>query len=305
MSKRMRIFQIFLVVFIVFHSLPVYSGSRVAILRYRNSTGIDDLAGLAEDLTGFALKRVGAVSLVERRKLDKLLEELSISITDVIDDSTAVKVGRLANAQYVVLGNVSKAAVVKAHTLIEVSREGEGPQEKYECTVLYGVRIVDVETGVVIYSGTSRGKSSWRVLKSKENKAEDPVMQSDMAIKALNDSKGKLENQLKGIFLVEGYIIQVIDEKNVVLDIGLDDGIRKGMEFDVIRPGKMIKHPITGDLVPRPAVPLGKIKITQADPRVSKAKRTKLFDNNDPFRVGDRFRSQQPKKAPEKLPNIW
>lgn len=77
------------------------------------------------------------VRLVEREQLQKVMEELQLAGTDKVDAQTAVRVGKLLNAQYLVMGGF----------LVD-------PREEMELTS----RVVEVETGEIRSATRVRGK---------------------------------------------------------------------------------------------------------------------------------------------------
>lgn len=104
---------------------------RVAVLDFANTAKDPALEWLgpavAETLTT-KLHAVRALSLVERTRLYKVLEEQKLHLADLVDPSHAVKVGKLVGAEQVVLG---------AYTAF-------GP------SVRFTARFVEVETGTVM-----------------------------------------------------------------------------------------------------------------------------------------------------------
>ncbi|MFL5343303.1 MAG: CsgG/HfaB family protein [Hyalangium sp.] len=90
---------------------------------------------LITDLAGF-----GTVKLVERDRLQELLDELQMGQSDKFDSATVAKIGKLAGAHYLVLGSyfdlmntlVVDAKVVKVETgTILGSRRGTGTPEEF------------------------------------------------------------------------------------------------------------------------------------------------------------------------------
>jgi hypothetical protein len=58
--------------------------------------------------TGDELRESKRYSIVEREMIDKLLEELNLSSSDLADPTTALKLGRILSAQLIVTGSLSK-----------------------------------------------------------------------------------------------------------------------------------------------------------------------------------------------------
>jgi TolB-like protein len=80
------------------------------------------------------LRQNGALRIVERRELTRLLDELALNDAGAVDPSTAAEAGKLVGARYMVFGSITDLF-------------GE---------VVLTVRIVSVETGELIRSTTAR-----------------------------------------------------------------------------------------------------------------------------------------------------
>lgn len=80
---------------------------------------------------------------VEREDIIRAFEEQRFQMTDLVDQSTAVSIGRMIGAKYIVIGNVTgltrEGGTVYAHV---------------------AVKIVEVETGRVSVGGRGDGKKS-------------------------------------------------------------------------------------------------------------------------------------------------
>jgi Tfp pilus assembly protein PilF/TolB-like protein len=90
--------------------------------------------GTAETLTTNLMK-VSALVLIERMQIDKVLLEQDMQKADFSDPKTAVKVGKIVGAERVLVGSYAK--------------EGQA--------VLFNVRMVDVETGIILQAASVQG----------------------------------------------------------------------------------------------------------------------------------------------------
>jgi len=77
------------------------------------------------------------VHMVERAKLDEVLKEQVIQLTQA-DDANVLKVGRLVGAQAIIVGEV---------------QQWERQEQDHANSVSLGLRIIDVETGILLFSG--------------------------------------------------------------------------------------------------------------------------------------------------------
>jgi len=121
---------------------------RVAVLPFENSSSNYSAGPKVTDEFNLQLGRLGHFDLVERLRIEALYKEQDFD-PDRIDETTAVKIGKMLGAHGVILGNV-----------IEYRRGKVG----------VSVRLVNVETG----------KQIWQV--------RDTLYATDKRVKALVDS---------------------------------------------------------------------------------------------------------------------
>jgi len=93
-------------------SLPTYHGSKkiFAVLEFENATdyGSEQLSRVASDMLVSALKRSERFLLVERERLDLVLEEQALGQTGALDPKTQTKVGQILGAQFLILGTITE-----------------------------------------------------------------------------------------------------------------------------------------------------------------------------------------------------
>ena len=78
---------------------------------------------------------------------------------------------------------------------------------------------------------------------------------------------------------VAGEVIEVRGN-TVTLDAGQKDGVHPGLEVEIYREGREIKHPRTGELLGRSEEPLGRVRITSVQDAFSQA--TTASANTEP-----------------------
>jgi hypothetical protein len=127
---------------------PVVSGrgpiDRESIDQYRTMAVMlfEDMAGVP----GTGSRVAGIVTtlmldldmrMVERAKLDEVLQEQVIQLTHA-DDANVLKVGKLVGAEAIIVGEV---------------QQWERRQQEHANSVSLALRIIDVETGLLLFSG--------------------------------------------------------------------------------------------------------------------------------------------------------
>jgi hypothetical protein len=86
--------------------------------------------------------------------------------------------------------------------------------------------------------------------------------------------------------LVEGYVIK-IDGQQLILDVGRNGGLKKGMKCVIYKEGAPIKHPITGEILGKETTVLGQVLVSDAFEKYSVSKQ--LTFTGDVISIGDKF----------------
>lgn len=112
----------------------------VLAFKYEGITEVQSI--LLRDDLGYELEKSGVVRVIERERLDDLLKEQGLQLTDSVDTESAIDIGKLAGANYVVLGTVGIFSSSSNSFL------GTETEDYY----LAVVRVVDVESGDIVAS---------------------------------------------------------------------------------------------------------------------------------------------------------
>jgi hypothetical protein len=128
-------------------------------------------------------------------------------------------------------------------------------------------RVIDTESAAIIvaqdaYSGSSDAQS---VKNTVENLAR------------------KIAESLP---LVEGFIIR-IDGEQIILDVGRNGGLKRGMKCVIYKEGEAIKHPITGEILGKDTKELGEVLVSEVFDKYSVAKT--LNTEGGILSIGDKF----------------
>ena len=101
------IFIFFIVVFI----FPLRAQLTVAVADFKNNTDsfyLDDWEKSIPDFLKSELSKSENLVIVERRQLESVLNEQALSMTGLIDSSTAQKIGTLLGAEFVISGTINQ-----------------------------------------------------------------------------------------------------------------------------------------------------------------------------------------------------
>lgn len=113
-SKPLIIFLIFLLMMqSLFASITIgqLHSPVIAVAEFQNATGRQELEFMGNSVPAILttdLTKTGQITIVERRKINRIAEEQRFSLSGMVDERTAKEVGRLLGADYLVTGAVIK-----------------------------------------------------------------------------------------------------------------------------------------------------------------------------------------------------
>lgn len=229
---------------------------KVAIGRFSNETqygkGIfydranDPMAKQALDILSTKLASSGKFLLIERADLELVEKEVPAEVLNQ-------KIG----TDYLILGSITNFGRK------ETGQEGLFTSKKTQ-TVEAGVslRVVDVHTGLVIYSEEGKGvaETSSKTTFGLGGQAGYDATLSDKAISGAIDQL--VENIINKCTNKpwRTYIINA-DDDGIVIAGGKSQGLREGDTFEVYSKGKKVKNPQTGLMIELPGKAVASLRI--------------------------------------------
>ncbi|MCX7022233.1 MAG: hypothetical protein NTW26_08205, partial [bacterium] len=211
--------KLFLVFFVVLATGSLAAEKTTVAFIGLEASGVSEASasGIADTLLD-ALINTRRFEIVERERLNALLEEQGLALSGCTTMECFVKVGQLAGASKVVVGKVSKVG------------------ETYTATV----RVVDVFLGKVELSESAESNSL------------------DGLLSASREMAGRLAASIP----VVGTVVSVSGD-TVKLNLGLQEGVKKGDTVELYRLGEEYYDPDTGRFLGRDIEELGEAKITR------------------------------------------
>jgi curli biogenesis system outer membrane secretion channel CsgG len=130
------------------HGVQAQQNLTVAVLDFQSqsSPGGSKYTQKAADLMINELSRMG-INVVERKKLDALIQEQAFQTSGSVDTQTAVNIGKMLGANVILLGTINRIGVGQ-NTL----RVGDSTITRYNTQADINVRAVNVQTGAIIFS---------------------------------------------------------------------------------------------------------------------------------------------------------
>lgn len=156
---------------VVYPTIDYFVGStdfikykRIAILPFIDARNASQSGQIVQELTGQIFSKYG-FDVIERTRLFDVLNVQKLSLTGAIDHSQSLRVGKLLGAKAIVVGEVGQCtthrrrpdAVYVPFTSFSTGKTTCIPRQGLEWnenSVSLALRVIDVETGQLLYSGS-------------------------------------------------------------------------------------------------------------------------------------------------------
>ncbi len=245
------------------------------------------LATAAADNLTTELVKQGELSVIERQKLDAILQEQQLGASGAVDTSTAAKIGNVLGVQLIVTGSVTSFGVSEWGGNVpqigkwKFGRGISGKMYKGKCSL--NARLVDTTSAEILgaYEAESTKKfGEGSFAGASFGKSYDSGMVSKVLAKAIDKVASKITKDAKDIEPatgisgsggLEGKIAKVSDSK-IYTNLGSGDGVESGDTFKVLRPGEEIVDPETGESLGSETSEIGTVTITTVKKKFSIAK---------------------------------
>lgn len=239
------------------------------VLTENRRRGIDDEA-LNAATEAFLLSR--RFTVVEREALDGVFQEKGLK--GFIGESQGADLGQTLGLDWIGLLSYS----------VDKVRDPEG---QWIETYVLSVRLMDVDSARVVQTIDSKPATSPMVdglqdrLQSAGKRLLFQKVEEMQALESLEDfvvadsmdaAGARLLENLLAAFPPEGYVIQVIGDREVVVDLGAGEGLREGDLLEVFTEEAPIIHPVTGREIPGRKVTRAMLKVLSVDTALSTCK---------------------------------
>lgn len=244
------------------------------------------------DMLITALMQSGKFRVFERAALDELLAEKNLSMSDLANPGAAA-------GQKLEIGDILVKASITEFGYKESKTGGSlvsGVLKKasvgsYTGRVAVDIRMIDIGTGEVLYADSVDKSETSRSLGLRtedfsfgnQTKFDEHVV-GKATRKVIDSVVDELADQVKNKPW-QGVMITADDF--LFIDGGTELGLRPGMEFDVLRQGKVVKHPKTGKVLKVLTDEVGVVTATEVEEGITtvEAKSGQGFQTGDLVRI--------------------
>lgn len=176
-TKKVKIrFLRYLVVFVIVlvesfltfsatQAADIHSYPTVAVMQFGNkaitSQGMRAYEfDSASEYAIYQLLASGWFDLVDYEQLGNIAKMHEINMSGLVDQSTAVQLGKFAGAQFMVVGNVTGLTTKTSGLEYQHGNRGGAGVDVRTVIANVAIRIVDIETGRIVGAGLGKGESA-------------------------------------------------------------------------------------------------------------------------------------------------
>ncbi|MDV2993018.1 MAG: hypothetical protein N4J56_002672 [Chroococcidiopsis sp. SAG 2025] len=264
--------------------------------------GASPAQGVSNLITN-ALVKDGSYSVIERSKIDAILQEQNLGASGRINPETAAQIGRVLGVDAVVIGAVTQFN-------IEANNSGNGfcvfgvcsAKQKSRAIVQIDARLVSTTTAEILAATQGKGEVD---KKSKalnvggiyhESKNADPeTLLSAAAEIAVNEITQEIVASASKVTTAASFtpninaVVADVTNNLVTINKGQEAGLKTGMTISIERVAKEIKDPETGKTLRALTSPIGTIELTEVGQGFATGKVT----NGAGFKRGDMAKAGQ------------
>jgi len=237
----------------------------------------------AQDMMVTALVQGDAFRVIDRERLQALMQEKNLSLSGDVDPKTAVKVGKMLGVEYLIVGAVTEFGVTNSGA--SVPGYGGLPSfsmKTQRMDAAIDARAINTSTGEIVWADTAKDSSSDKSVYvagagggSNDGQKLDKILRPVVQKLAASVSAKKLETTgLGGMSDASGIVgkIASVDGGTLYINAGSEGGVKEGDEFTVYRVGKQIKDPDTGEVLGADEIKVGRLRVIAVKgPRLSTA----------------------------------
>lgn len=244
----------------------------VAVMPFTFHTSVAAPPGAALETGALTNKFVTALvntrkfDVVERERLDNLIDEMQLSQAGLTDPARAVQAGRVLGADFFLMGEISVFTLTTTVRQVPSSTRWIRTEE---LRLILDMRIVDTRTGRIV--AAKKGDVSKRAQQMFPHR---PDVNSPVEPATLDEIERQVVDQCVLHVIDAVYPIRIIGvtaDGTVSVNRGQGGGLEVGAMLDVFVEGEAMVDPDTGEVLGSEEVKVARIRVTQVLERFTKA----------------------------------
>jgi len=284
------IFQTLLLLAFCFTLADAQPKKRIAVSRFSDGAAYHGSGAGIADMLATALVKSGKFLVVERKDLEKVLDEQKLGASGIITAETAPAMGKVLGVDMIVVGSVSELGTKKRDVGGGLGIFDAGVSKK-TARAAVDIRLVNTTTGEIIAAETEEGTASslglgvrYDDINFSDQSAWDDTDLGQAAREAIDGCVELITEKMDAIPW-SGRILKVNTDGTVLMKPGSEGSVTTGMELDVYQAGEEIKDPDTGLSMGSEETKVARLKVL-SDMLNGKACKAKVVSGQG-IKVGD------------------
>jgi curli biogenesis system outer membrane secretion channel CsgG len=226
---------------------------------------------IIESLDGQLVDRINATrkfDVVGRSDLKDVISEQDLGASGNVDAKTAAQAGKLTGAKYLLVATVDDFQDYVEKATFEGT--GRAATKRVFRFSVVG-KIYDSTTGKLLESANFQtGSDAFKQIQQERNYVvKDGELSDEMMIAVSRDMAEKIANRIADVVFPAKVLVKRDNE--ITINRGEGAGMMVGATFNVYALGQELIDPDTKELLGREEVKVGKVKVTQVNPKTSQA----------------------------------
>ena len=230
-----------------------------------------EMGRIIESLDSQLIDRINATrkfDVMGRSDLSDMIKEQDLGASGNVDARTAAKAGKLTGAKYMLVTTVDdfQDYVEKA------TFEGTGRAATKRVFRLSVVgKVYDASTGKLMESANFQtGNDAFKQIQEERSySVKDGELSDEMMVAVSRDLAQKIANRVADVIFPAKVLLK--RDKEVTINRGEGGGVTVGNTFNVYALGEELIDPDTKESLGREEAKVGRVKITQVNPKTSTA----------------------------------
>ena len=220
---------------------------RIGVVEFENKSayGQGRLGGAASDILITELVKSGKFIVVERDRLNKVMEEQKFQAQGLADPQTVARIGQIMGLEAIVVGSVSQFGVKKEGSDYLLTQS-----KRQVADVTVDIRLVDVQSGQVILADSGKGmakNSKGSFLGMGTKGGYDETLEGEALRAAVVQFVTNIASQLNK----KPWSCMIADAsgEEMYLNAGQDSGVEEGLKLDCYHMGAEIRDPRSNQVI--------------------------------------------------------
>jgi curli biogenesis system outer membrane secretion channel CsgG len=231
----------------------------------------EELARIIESLDGQLVDRLNATrkfTVVSRSDLPDIIKEQDLGASGNVAAKSAAQSGKLAGAKYLLVATVDDFQDYLEKAVFEGTGQS-ATKRVFRFSVV--AKIYDSTSGKLLESANFQtGNDEFKQIQmDRSYTVKSGMLSDDMMVAVARNMAEKIALRVANVIFPAKVLVR--RDNIVTINRGEGGGVAVGDVFNVFAQGEELKDPDTGEVLGREEVNVGKVKITQVDPKMSQA----------------------------------